>query len=85
MMCISNLYVYYDPEYDELIVKGYNNGADVYSGEIIDNIYAYKNEETEQIVGVDIIDFSKRDILKLGSILPQDIFKVCIDKYQELN
>lgn len=77
--------MYYDPEYDELIVKGYNNGADVYSDEIIDNIYAYKNEETEQIVGVDIIDFSKRDILKLGSILPQDIFKVCIDKYQELN
>lgn len=84
MMCISDLYVYYDSEYDELIVKGYFDGSEVYSEEIKDNIYAYRNDNDDKIVGVDIMDFSKRNIYDLQSLLPHEVYKVCIDKYKEL-
>lgn len=70
---INNFYYYYDSKYDDLTIVS-KKSSKHYSEEIYNNIYIYLEEDTDKVVGVQIMYYKQRSPKVLMKYVPKEIY-----------
>ena len=81
----SDVRCIYDDRFDDLTIK-IKSSADFYSDEIANDVYLVKNEEDDDLVAIQILQFLNRSIERLQNLFsPQYYDLICHCKIEIQN
>lgn len=68
----NNVKYYYDSSFDTINIY-LGRASDFYSEEEIRGVYFIRNEVNEELIGIEILNYSKINKEKISLLLPQDL------------